>query len=324
MGNTDKTDTVYCLDANTGAEIWKYSYPCIYIQDRNGPASTPTIDGKYVYTLSREGHLFCFNANSGEVIWSKNMQKDFGAKPPEWYFSCSPLVIDKMLIVDVGITLALNKSNGNLVWKTKDYGCAYSSPNTFKQGNMLKLVVFNASGLVILDTNNGNELSQFSWKSDYDQSIVEPIISGDNIFISSAYNGDRGCAMLDVSKEQPSVVWQNKNMKNYFHRCVLWKGYLYGYDESAELRCVDFQTGEVKWAQRGLGRTPLMLADGKLIIMTEKGDLIIAEASLDGYKQIAKAKVLDGLCWTMPILFNGKIYCRNHEDNLVCLDVSNN
>ena len=87
------------------------------------------------------------------------------------------------------------------------------------------------------------------------------------------------------------------------------------------MKCMDFQTGNVKWSQKGLGKSSLMIADGKLIIMTEKGDLAIAEASSESYKEIARAKVLSGLCWTVPVLSNGKIYCRSHEGDLVCLDV---
>ena len=328
MGNSEKTDTVYCLDANTGDVVWKYSYPCATESGGHpGPASTPTVDGKYVYTLSREGHLFCLDADSGKVIWSKHV-KDFGAKSPEWDFASSPLILGNMIIVDVGMALALDKSTGNLIWKTKDYGDAweiknqgggYSSPFAFHLNDSQRLAVFNSSGLVILDPENGQELVLHPWKTSYNVNAATPIVSDDKVFISSGYNV--GCALIQISGNKPAVIWQNKNMGNHFNSCVLWEGHLYGFDEST-LKCLDFQTGDVKWKKRGLGKGSLMLADDKLIIMGDKGDLVIAEASPDSFKEISRVKILEGLCWTVPVLSGGKIYCRNHEGDLVCLDVS--
>lgn len=330
MGNSEKMDTVYCLDANTGEVIWRHSYRCTTKSGGHpGPASTPTVDGKYVYTLSREGHFFCLDANSGVVIWSKHVKKDFGAKSPEWDFASSPLILEDMVIVDAGRILALDKSTGELVWKTKDYGDTpawdigsygggYSSPIAFQPNDLLRLAVFNSSGVVVLDPKNGRELSIYPWKTAWNVNATTPIVSGDKMFISSGYN--TGSKLFQVSEDKLTVIWQNKNMRNHFNSCVLWEGHLYGFDET-RLRCLDFQTGDVKWSQRGLGKGSLMIADGKLIIMADRGDLVIAEASPVEFKEISRAKVLDGLCWTVPVLSNGKIYCRNHEGDLVCLDV---
>ena len=198
-------------------------------------------------------------------------------------------------------------------------GASYSSPIAFNLDGIRRLAVFLASGLVILNAENGQELSQQPWKTKYDVNAATPIVSGDKVFISSGYN--TGCALVQVSGDKPTVIWQNKSMRNHFNSCVLWEGYLYGFDES-ELKCLDFQTGEEKWSQKGLGKGSLMFADNKLIIMGDKGDLVIAEASPEGFKEISRAKVLSGLCWTVPVLSGGKLYCRNHPGDLVCLDVS--
>lgn len=331
MGNAEKKDTIYCLDANTGAEIWKYSYSCAAEGNQHpGSASTPTVDGRHVYTLSREGHLFCFDSDSGEVIWSKNLVKDFGVKPPSWWFASSPLILDEMLILDAGMALAVDKSTGDLIWKTKDYGKAwgienhgggYSSPLAFQLNGSQRLAVFNSSGLLILDTENGQELLLHPWKTSYNVNAAIPIVSGDKVFISSGYNV--GCALIQVSGNEPSIIWQSKDMRNQFNSCVLWEGHLYGFDEK-QVKCLDWETGDVKWSQKGLGKGSLMLADGKLIIMSDNGKLVIAEALPDGFDELASAKILSGLCWTVPVLSGGKIYCRNHEGDLVCVDVSGN
>jgi len=328
VGNKDKIDTVYCLDVNTGEDIWKYSYPCATESGgHKGPASTPTVDGKNVYTLSREGHLFCFDADSGKVIWGKHLEQDFGAKHPEWDFACSVLVLDNMVIVDAGMAIAVDKSTGELVWKTKDYGVSwdiknqgggYSSPYAFQLNGSQRLSVFNSSGLVILDPKSGQELMLHPWKTSYNINAATPIVSGDKLFISSGYKV--GAALLQISGDKPVVIWQNKEMRNQFSSCVLWEGHLYGFDDK-KLKCMEWETGNVKWTQSGLGMGSLMLADGKMIIMSDKGKLVIAEISPDSYKELASAKVLSGLCWTVPVLANGKIYCRNHDGELLCLDV---
>ena len=261
------------------------------------------------------------DAESGKVKWSKVLQKDFNVKAPTWGFACSPLVLDNLLILDVGPTLALNKNTGKLVWRSTDYSPGYSSPATFNLDGVRYLAVFPASGLVILNAENGQELSRHPWKTDHDVNAVTPIVSDGKVFISSGYS--TGGALVDISGNNPAVIWQNKKMKNHFNSCVLWEGHLYGFDEQT-LKCVDFQTGDVKWKQRGMGKGSLMLADGKLIIMGDKGDLVIAEASPDSFKEISRARVLEGLCWTVPVLSAGKVYCRSHPGDLVCLDVSGN
>lgn len=318
MGNNNKMDTVYCFDANTGASVWKYSYHSASEGNGHpGPSSTPTVDDKRVYTLSREGDLFCFDAETGKVIWYQDVKK-FGAKPPTWWFDSSPLVFDGMTIVDVGMTIAFDKATGKIIWKSQDYEGGYSSPYAYKQGNLWRIAVYNGFGLVVFEPKTGKEIGKQLFQINNRVNVSTPIVSNGKAFVSSGYG--KGCALIDVSTNNFSITYENKNMKNHFNSCVLFNGYLYGFDES-ELKCMDFLTGDVKWSQKGLGKNSLMIADNKLIIMTEKGELVIAEVSPESYKEISRAKILDGLCWTVPVLSNGKIYCRNHEGDLVCLDV---
>ena len=320
IGNASKKDTVFCFDAETGKEIWKYSYPCEETGDFAGPASTPTVDSKRVYTFSRQSDLFCFDSVTGKVIWTRNIQKEFGSKSPEWRYSSSPLILGKMVIVDADFTIALDKRTGEFIWKTESYEGGYSSPYPFYLGKSERLAVYNSFGLVILDPKTGKELGKQAWQLSTKINVATPIISDNKAFISAGY--DKGCALVDISTDKPFIIWENKNMRNQFGSCVLWNGYLYGFDDSEELRCMDFQTGAVKWGQRNMNRGGLMIADGKLIIISQQGELVIAVASPEGFKQISRAKVLDGLCWTVPVLSNGRIYCRNQDGTLICLDVS--
>ena len=151
------------------------------------------------------------------------------------------MVLGNNLILAVGMTIALDKSTGDLIWKTKDYHGGYSSPIAFKHGNQTLLAIFNTLGLVIKDSKDGKEIANAEWKTDYNVNAVTPIIHGDNIFISSGYN--TGGALYQFDGKTLTQLWKNKNMRNHFNSCVLWDGYLYGIDEN-QLRCLDFQTGE--------------------------------------------------------------------------------
>ena len=333
MGNTADKDTVYCLDASTGKEVWAFSYDCT-AKDPNGyhgTRSTPTVDGDLVFTTSRQGHLFCLGAGDGNVKWSKEFQKDFGGKTPTWGFSISPLVENGLVIVEPGgsgaAVVALKKDTGEEAWKSDGPPAGYSSPVTYTLNGERFIAVFSAQGGAGRRLSDGKEVWSFPWKTSYDVNAATPIVDGSKVFISSGYG--TGCALYDVGTNSAQEVWKNKNMRNHVNSCVLWKGYLYGFDEGL-LKCLDFNTGEVKWSEGKYGKGSLMLADGKLLLYSERGQLGLAEASPEGYKELAFVQALQvrqsypggaaKQTWAMPVLANGKVYCRS-QDDLVCLDV---
>lgn len=327
MGNVADVDTVYCFDAQSGQVLWKHSYPCPILAKlhEGGPCGTPTVDGDRVYTLSKAGHLFCLDAASGRQSWSKDLQRDFSAPVPEWGHSCSPLALKESLIVHVGgqgaSVVAFDKKTGEVRWQAGNDRVAYSSPVIFQSGDTYCLACFLAPALVVLNAANGQEICRYRWRTEYDVNAATPIVTSSGIFISSGYNS--GCALLRPAMGSASPVWQNRNMRNHFNSCVLWQGHLYGFDES-ELRCLALQDGSVKWSQGGLGKGSLMVADGKLIILSEGGELAIAEASPAGYKQLARGRILSGKCWTVPVLSGGRVYARNANGDVVCVDVKGN
>jgi len=322
MGNQDGKETVWCLNASTGAEIWRHTYDCPVDPNlyEGGPNATPTIDGQRVYTLSRKGNLFCFDAAAGKILWEKNIQTELDAKIPDWGFSGSPLVEGDLLVVNAGTHgAAFDKTSGKGVWSTGKEKAGFATPVPFDLGGRRSVAIFAAKALVALDVKTGKEQWRFPWKTSYDINVADPIISGDQFFISSGYG--TGAGLIKVSGGKPTAVWQNKNMRNHFNGSVLLGGNIYGFDES-ELKCLDWQSGAVKWSEKSLGKGSLMAADGKLILLGEKGMLVVADASPAGFKPISRAQVLGGKCWTTPVLSNGRIYCRNARGDLVCVDVS--
>jgi outer membrane protein assembly factor BamB len=324
VGNINDNDIVYCLDAETGKEIWRHSYRCTLDprQFEGGPAATPTVDGNRVYTLSHEGDLFCLDAASGKLVWSKDLRKDFAGRRPQWGYAGSPLVVDNLLIVDAGgrgcSTIALDKTTGKLIWQDGGDQASYAAPVRFEHGGKKCLALFNAYGLVIREVTTGSEISRHRWKTSYDVNAATPIIAGDRIFIASGYS--KGGALLQLASDEFRVLWQTKNMRSQLPSPVLWKGNLYGFDEHM-LTCLDFDTGEVRWQQPGLGQGTLIVAGGKLIVLSESGELVIANALPAAFNEIARARLLHGRCWVAPALANGRLYVKDNRGELVCVDV---
>jgi outer membrane protein assembly factor BamB len=320
MGNAADTDTVYCLDANSGKTLWKHSYPCPldpkYFE--GGPGSTPTVDDGRVYTFGRKGQVFCLNETNGAVVWSRNVATELGAEIPTWGFAGSPLIQDGLVILNVGEAgTALDKLTGKNAWMSAKSGAGYATAVPLP-APAKAVVIFAGKTVSAVENKTGALLWSYPWKTEYDVNAADPIVDGDRVFVSSGYN--HGAAVIRAQGTQAKAVWENKNMRNQFNSSVLWKGHLYGVDE-AELRCLAFDTGEVKWKFPQFGKGSLILADGKIVGLGEKGVLYIADATPDGFKPISQATVLNGKCWTTPVLSAGHIYCRNATGRVVCLDV---
>ncbi len=312
-------DTIFCFNATTGDTIWTHSYASKKHDQahKGGSLTTPTIDGDRVYALGREGQFFCLNFADGAVIWTKHLKDEYDLEYPTWMFSASPLISDEMVIINVGRTIALDKSTGAEIWQTGKTGHAYSTPHPLTVDGRRCLAVFNSNGLYIYARSDGAELASLEWKTQYDINAATPIVMGNRIFISSGQN--RGCAMLEFTGDDLEVLWENKSMANKMTGCVLVNDHLFGFD-NRELKCIDLD-GNEKWIERGLGNGTLMAADGRLIVITGKGDLVVADASPGGFTPLSQARVLEGgVFWTMPVLANGLIYCRNSLGDIVCRD----
>lgn len=326
MGNIKDNDVVYCLDARTGKTLWEHKYPSLVDANlyEGGPNATPTIDQNRLYTLSRQGLLFCLEIETGDVLWSKDIKADFGYKIPAWGLSGSPLIVNDMVIINIGLSgLALNKQDGKVVWKGEKGVGGYATPVVFEMKGRDCLAILSGKYLAAVEQNSGKLIWQHRWKTSWDINAADPIISGDKLFISSGYGS--GAAVLNIQGETPVEIWKHKKLKNQFSSSVLWQGHLYGISgnvkKKAPLCCLDFETGELKWSQDGYKVGSLFIADGKLVILNDGGELIIAQAKPDGYEELSRAKILDGKCWTVPVLANGLLYARNAVGDLVCLDL---
>ncbi len=322
MGNVDKnTDVVYCFDAETGKELWTHRYaqaldPKYY---EGGTLASPIVDGDKVYTISKDGKLFCLDTKGGAVIWDKDLIKELKIERTKWGYSGSPLVLDDLLILNAGRTgLALNKKDGSVVWKNETKPGGYATPVAFTLNGKKCIAMFGFQELLGIEAPTGKELWRHPWKTKHDVHAADPIILGDKIFISSGYT--HGCALLQIGSDNVSVIWENSEMRNKMNASVVWKDHIYGVDERGELRCLKLANGKLLWAQKGFGQGSLSIADGKLIVMGEKGNLVVAEATPEGYKPLAEARILKKRGWTVPVLANGRLYVRNAAGDMLCLD----
>ncbi len=326
MGHKDDKDTVCCLDAVTGKLIWKHSYAADVGADlfEGGPTATPTLDGDHVFTLSRWGDLLCFEALSGRVIWSKNAQKETDVPVPSWGFASSPLVHENLLVLNLGKAgMALEKATGKVVWVSDKEEAGYSTPLPFQRGGEWYALVSSGEAFTAVNIKTGKELWQVRWSTRYGVNAADPLLAGEYLFLSSGYN--KGSTLLKMGAGAPTEIWQNKSLRTQFSSSVLLNGFLYGIDgdttSKAVLKCVELKTGEVRWTHDGVGSGALSAADRKLIVLSDKGELMVAKATPKAFAPSARAQILEGKCWTAPVLANGRIYCRNAAGDLVCLDV---
>ncbi len=319
----EQKDTLWCFDAKTGAEIWRHTYPCLLEpkSHEGGPSATPTVEAGRVYSLSKQGHVFCLDAKNGTVIWQKHLTNDYGVKPHDWGFSGSPIMVGDLIVLNAGTHgLALRKEDGSLAWVNEKGPAGYSSAVPYEQQGKTCVAILGNQEVYGVVAATGQVLWKQPWQTMYDESIPDAIIAGDKLFMSSGLG--TGATLFTIHADKLVRIWSHKEMQNWLSTSILWQGHIYGVDtKDGALKCLDFRTGAVKWAREGLGAGSVTLAGGRLIALSDKGRLMIANASPAGYTELAAAQILAGKCWTVPVLANGRIYARNAEGELVCIDV---
>jgi outer membrane protein assembly factor BamB len=317
------------FDAATGKAIWRVRLDDKYRSGQgSGPRSTPTLANGMAYMLTGNGKLFALRAETGKVVWSHDLVAEYGARPPQWGVSTSPLVEGNLLLVDVGgspgkSAMAFDLRTGKVAWASQNDQAGYSAPIAFTVGGVRQALFFTGTSLASLSPQDGRLFWRKSWQTDYDVNAATPIfIPPDKVFVSSGYG--TGAALLRMKPSGGKVaveeVWRSKKMKNQFSSSVLWQGHIYGFDDST-FKCIDAATGEEKWKERGLGHGSLILADGHLFVLSERGRLVLVEATPEQYREKGSAEVLSGKCWTAPTLAGGRLYLRN-EETLMALDVA--
>ena len=351
MGSTKEGFTVYCLNADTGKETWRK-----FFNESLDPQSTPAVDGNAVYVLSKKGILLCLNAKNGKLRWKKDLVSEYDVVKPFYGFAGSPVIEGELLILTANTSgIVLNKKTGNKVWdsdkppeKIRAYwprqttGTDYSTPVRYDYEGKRYAILSSYEGMHSVEVETGNVLWLFEWELYSGNYIPDPLIFNNKVFIPEFidvaagmmdFTEVTGCVLLDIGGAEPKVLWKNLNMFSEISNPVMIDGYIYGCHGGPQkgigiLRCLEIETGEVMW-EENLGKQPalsLMASDGKLIILEENGTLRIAEVTPSSYTEISSCEIPaeKGInkWWTHPVLYKGKIYCRNYVLVLVCIDVS--
>ncbi|MCO6439165.1 MAG: PQQ-binding-like beta-propeller repeat protein [Phycisphaerae bacterium] len=326
-GTKEKQQVVYCLNANTGETIWEKPFEPQYKEavGGDGPRATPTVDENRVYMLGALGTLICLDSESGAEIWQTKFNH-----VPQWGYSGSVLIEGDLAISsggkDDGALVAFDKRTGKQVWKTGDDPAGYATPYPFSFEGTRYIVGFTGDSAIIVEASTGREVWRTEWKTDWDVNAAAPVYHDGHLFLSSGYK--TGCALFKLTKTghglSANEVWRSKDFMNKFQSCILFKGNLYTSDQNA-LHCADFLTGKERWREKRLEgkRTKhgtLILADEHLIYLMENGTLLIGKADPKAFEARTKTDILDGRCWTVPVLHRDKLYARNLE-RLVCLDL---
>lgn len=349
MGLLEDNNVVFCLNAETGKTIWKYSF-----ESMDDSQSTPTVDGGSVYTLSKEGILLCLNAQNGKLRWKKDIVSDCGAVEPFYGFAGSLVIEENVVIVTANTYgMALNKNTGEMVWRSAKppngfptyepaatTGTEYTTPVVYSQGGERYALISSYAGLHAVNAKTGDLLWRHPWELCFGCLEADPLVIGNKIYVDGDFvqKKTRASLLLQMTDGRPAVLWTSPDLVTDTTNPVLVDGFLYGCHggpaagtSPASLRCLELGTGRLLW-QDTLGEPPrkgvfsLIAADGKLIVLNDKGILFIAEASPSGFKPISKADVLRGeetirRFYSPPVLCNGRIYCRNYAGELICIDV---
>jgi outer membrane protein assembly factor BamB len=324
LGNENGKDTVFCLDAGSGKTLWTFSYTCGQ-GSYPGPRATPAVDEGFVYTLSREGHLFCLDAETGKPRWARHLVKDFRVAAPTWDFACSPVISGGRLFLNAGESgIALDKTSGELLWGSASGPGGYATAVLAEIGGKPSVVLFRRTSVAAVEPANGTELWSFPWRTDSDVNAADPLVIGNSVFVSSGYG--RGCALYDVGGGVPRELWKSGAFAAHFSSFVFKDGYIYGVDGDARmfgvgtLRCVEARTGKEAWSAR-TGFGSLIAVGGRLIVLNSAGVIITAEATPAAYREIARGPLPRSQYWTPPAFSRGILYVRNLRGDLFAVDM---
>ncbi|MGC8830807.1 MAG: PQQ-binding-like beta-propeller repeat protein [Verrucomicrobiia bacterium] len=334
------------VEANTGKELWSTPLGIAKYQPGgdtgtpdnkggDGPRCTPTYNNGKVYLINPKLVVYCIDANSGKILWEKDIIKDHAGRNIPWESAASAVIDEDLLFVGGGgpgqSLLALNKNDGSVVWKAFDERITHSTPVVATILGTRQVIFFLQSGLLSVESKSGRELWRFPFRFNVSTEIC-PVVCGENlVYCSAGYDVGSGLCKIvkDGDNFKAETVWKipgNKPVCNQWSTPVYKEGYLYGVFAFKEfgngpLKCVEVATGKVMWEKPGYGMGQVIMVDDKLIALSDNGRVAIIDPNPNEYKELASAKVLTGKCWSTPAFSNGKLYIRSTKEG-ACIDLT--
>lgn len=328
MGLRGDREYVIAFDVATGKEVWATPNGGAYRDSRgDGPRGTPTIDGDRLYALGGNGDLSCLEARTGRAVWQMNILQKFGGSNISWGISESPLVLGDRVLVNAGgpgaSLVALNKKDGTVLWKTQSDKAGYSSAISVQVGGKTQVVFFTQERALGLDPADGKVLWEYARPSNNVANVATPVARANRVWISSDYGTGGGLVEIraDAKGVTASEVYFTKEMRNHHSSSVLVGDHLYGFS-SGILTAMRFDTGEVAWKDRSVGKGSLVYADGHLYCLSENGVVGLVEASPAAYREKGRFNIKQENLptWAHPVVAGGRLYIRD-QDTIYAFDV---
>ena len=332
------------LDADTGKELWaiplgqaKYDgggdSGAADNRGGDGPRSTPTINGNRLYVLSAYLSLFCLDAQTGELVWRKDVSKEYGGKVIAWQNAASPLIDGDLIFLNGNAPgqslMAFQKQDGRLAWKGQTDKMTQATPITATILGVRQIIFFTQTGLVSVASKDGAVLWRYAFPYKV-STAASPVVAGDIVYCSAGYDVGSGAVKITKSGDQftATELWRvpGNKISSHWSTPVYFDGHLYGLFGFKEfgkcpLKCLEVATGKEVWSKDGFGPGGVLLVDGHILVLGDKGQLALVQASPKAYTEVARAQPLTGKCWNSPALSNGRIYARGTKEG-VCLDVA--
>jgi outer membrane protein assembly factor BamB len=318
-------EVVICYDANTGEIIWDHRDQVRFNETMAGPGprATPTFHDGKLYTQGATGLLQCLDAATGKPLWKRDIAADTDAKTPEWGFSASPFIHNGVVITFTGAgsgksIAAYQTDTGKPVWTGGDAKVSYGSLQLSKVDGVEQLLITSDSGLTGFDPASGKQLWHHDWSVPGMARVVQPTQVGDADFLigtSFGFGTRRVHVKKDADQWTTEEVWTSRAMKPYYNDQVAHKGHIFGFD-NAYLACINAADGKLAWKERGYGNGQILLLPDQdlLLIVSEKGEVALIEATPEGHKQRGKFQAIKGKTWNHPVIANGKLFVRNGEE----------
>lgn len=332
----DGKEVVVALDRKTGKKLWEYKYDANWEKDMQtdfglGPHSTPLIVGDRVFTVGCLCMLNCLNKETGDLVWSKDLRKEFEAGTLAFGYSASPLAYKDTIILPIGGegkgVIALKQSDGSVVWKNQDSSGTHASPILIDVDGEQHVVIFADNGASGLNPDNGSMIWNAGHKTQWDANICTPVWCKDNIlFVSSAYgNGARGMKLKkEGDKWIAEELWYNNKMKIHHGNAVVIGDYVYGSSGDfgpAFFASVNIHDGKFGFKKRGISKATCVYGDKKMYVLDEDGRLNLATVKPKKMKVLSKHEACDKIAWTVPTLVDGTLFVRDRK-TLKAFDVS--
>ena len=328
QGVKDGKQFLIALNAESGEIAWETEHGKPYSNRRGGgPRGTPTVDGSRVYALGGDGNLICADAATGSKIWEKHLLKRYGGRNINWGISESPLVDGNRLIVNAGgpgaSIVALDKMTGKELWKTQSDEAGYSSAVAVDIEGVRQYLLFTGEAAVGVLATNGELLWRYSPVSNTTANVATPVVRDNLVFFSSSYG--TGCALLRLESTggatTASEVYFNRDMRNHYSSSILINDHLYGFSGRI-LTAMEFETGEVAWRDRSVGKGQMIHADGRLYILSDDGVVGLVEPDPGEYREVSRFEIgsRDYPTWTLPVIADGTLYLRD-QDRLYAYDI---